>query len=232
MNTIKFYIRRSTGSLSWSNFFYFFISEFYFILFKNLYGSLGILCRSLLFPFLAKKCSRSIVMLDSVSIRGFRKFFLEKNISIDTSVLLDAHYESKGIYIHKNVEIHKNVILSTGQGEKGEIKIQENSKIGPNVCIYGNGGVEIGKNVLIAGNCLIVASSHNFEKINIPIINQGFSSVGIKIGDDVWIGANSVILDGVNIGKGSIIGSSSVVNSDIPNFSIAVGSPAKVIRTR
>ena len=171
-------------------------------------------------------------MLDSVTLRGFRKFFLEKNISIDTNVLLDAHYESRGIFINNNVEIHKNVIITTGHGDKGKIKISENSKIGPNVCIYGNGGIEIGKNVMIAGNSVVVASSHNFENISVPIINQGFSAIGIKIADDVWIGSNSVVLDGVSIGKGSIIGCSSVVNSDIPDFSIAVGRPAKVIKMR
>jgi len=65
-----------------------------------------------------------------------------------------------------------------------------------------------------------------------PIINQGIISKGIKIEDDVWIGSNSTVLDGVTIGRGSVIGAGSVVTQDIPPFSVALGVPAKLIKER
>ena len=79
---------------------------------------------------------------------------------------------------------------------------------------------------------MIFAYNHGTELINVPMINQPYYESDIIIGDDVWIGAGTVITAGVKIGKGSVIGSNSTVTKDIPEFSIAVGSPAKVIKIR
>ena len=125
----------------------------------------------------------------------------------------------------KNVEINHNVTLWGS-----DISIGNNVQINPNSSIYGN--VKIGNNVMIAPNCMIAGGNHNFSDISIPIRYQGDNSKGIVIEDDVWIGANCVVLDGVNIQKGSIIGAGSIVTKDIPEFSIAVGNPCKVIRKR
>ena len=74
--------------------------------------------------------------------------------------------------------------------------------------------------------------NHIFTDKSKPIWQQGETAQGIKIGNDVWIGTNVKILDGVKIGDGSIIGAGSVVTKDIPPYSIAFGSPAKVKKQR
>lgn len=91
--------------------------------------------------------------------------------------------------------------------------------------------VEIGKNVLIAGRVYISDHNHNFKNVETPIMSQGIESGGkVVIEDNSWLGEGCVILPGVTVGKGSVIGSNSVVTKNVPPFSVAVGIPAKVIR--
>ena len=78
----------------------------------------------------------------------------------------------------------------------------------------------------------ILSVNHRFSDKGKSILEQGYDTAPVEIGEDVWIGANTVILKGVKIGKGSIIGACSLVNKDIPPFSIAYGTPAKVERKR
>jgi acetyltransferase-like isoleucine patch superfamily enzyme len=77
-----------------------------------------------------------------------------------------------------------------------------------------------------------MASTHNYKEKQKLIRLQGTSSDDVVIGDDVWIGLGSVILPGIKIGAGSVIGANCVVTKDIPENSVAVGAPARVISTR
>ena len=95
-----------------------------------------------------------------------------------------------------------------------------------------SGLVSIGNGVRIAAHCMIVAGNHRFEDTSKPIHGQGIEPKPITIGDDVWIGGSVNIMAGVTIGHGSVIGAGSVVTKDIPPMSVAVGAPAKVIKTR
>ena len=79
---------------------------------------------------------------------------------------------------------------------------------------------------------MMFAFNHGFDKINIPTIKQDYYDNDIVINDDVWIGAGSIILSGIKIGKGAIIASGSLVNKDVPSFTIVGGVPAKVIKER
>lgn len=92
--------------------------------------------------------------------------------------------------------------------------------------------VSIGDNCAIAPGCVIIGSNHNFNDRDLNIKSQGLSRKGINISNDVWFGANVVVLDGGSIGEGSIIGAGSVVTKSVPPYSIAVGNPCKVIKTR
>ena len=101
-------------------------------------------------------------------------------------------------------------------------------------CIHAKESVTIGRNCLIAANCQIIDSNGHDVEIDDELDGRLHTS-GIKkrieIGDNVWIGLNSIILPGVKIGKGSIIGAGSVVTSDIPDYTVAAGNPAKIIKT-
>ena len=110
----------------------------------------------------------------------------------------------------------------------GDVLIGNNVGIGlSNVII---GPVIIGNYVMLAQNIVLSGLNHGFEDVTVPPRLQKVVTKQITINDNVWIGANSVITAGVTIGKNAIIGAGSVVTKDIPEYSVAVGNPAKVIK--
>lgn len=115
---------------------------------------------------------------------------------------------------------------------EGFIRLGERSWLGAGSHIYGNGGVEIGKDVLIAAHTVINTVSHNFDDLTNPVNAQGINVDPVVIGDDVWIGTGVKILQGVTIGKGAIVGAGSLVNRDVPDYAIAYGTPARVASYR
>ena len=131
------------------------------------------------------------------------------------------------LYIGNNTEILQNTFIRVFYGE---LKIGENCSINPNCLIYSLSKVIIGNNVLIAGATAIVGFSHVFKERSVEIRLQGYESKGIIIEDNVWIGHGCSILDGVKIGQGAVIGAGSVVNKDIPAYTVFAGVPAKIIR--
>jgi acetyltransferase-like isoleucine patch superfamily enzyme len=119
-------------------------------------------------------------------------------------------------------------------GGSGEVVIGEHCHINSHCVLYSGNGIRLGNAVLIAPGVMLVPSNHAFARLDVPILHQGFmaSKGGIIIEDDVWIGANSVILDGVTIGRGAIIGAGSVVNRSVPANEIWAGTPAVFLRSR
>jgi acetyltransferase-like isoleucine patch superfamily enzyme len=114
----------------------------------------------------------------------------------------------------------------------GSIRIGSNVGINPYCIIYGHGGVEIGNDVLIAARVTLVSAEHVFERRDLPIRSQGITAKGIRIEDDVWIGAQAVVLDGVSIGRGAVVGAGSVVTRSVSPYQVVAGSPARVVRDR
>lgn len=114
----------------------------------------------------------------------------------------------------------------------GFIRVGNDCTINPFTIIYGHGGVTIGNNVLVASHCVIVSSNHGFESIDVPISEQGLSTKGIEIMDDVWIGSNVKILDGVRVGKGCVVAAGSVVTANLDEFGVYGGTPARLLKKR
>jgi len=94
------------------------------------------------------------------------------------------------------------------------------------------GEVVIGDNVGIAAKCSIIAQTHNYSDTTIPFKMQGMVDQPIDIGNDVWIGTNSVILGGTKISDGVIVSAGSVVSGEIPPYSVVMGNPARVFYNR
>lgn len=130
-------------------------------------------------------------------------------------------------------KIHKSVSISTNVRIIGRLEIGEGSSIAHNCTLSGfKAGIFIGNNVMIAPNCVLVAFSHGFSDIVVPMSKQKNIEEAVVIGDDVWIGANCTITKGVKIGNGVIIAANSCVNKDVPNYAIVGGVPAKLIKLR
>jgi acetyltransferase-like isoleucine patch superfamily enzyme len=111
------------------------------------------------------------------------------------------------------------------------IKISNNVYIGSYNIIGARESIILEDNVLIGPHVMIGDHSHQYENIEIPIKLQESTEGGpVRIERDSWIGANVFILPNVTIGRHSVIGANSVVNRDIPPYSVAVGAPARVIK--
>jgi acetyltransferase-like isoleucine patch superfamily enzyme len=119
-------------------------------------------------------------------------------------------------------------------GGLGDISIGAGSYINSGCVLYCGNGISIGQNVLIAANCTLAASNHDYRRRDTLIVNQGFLSSrgGIFIESDVWIGANCVLLDGAVLREGCVIGAGSVVRTEVPSYTIWAGSPLKEIGKR
>ena len=109
------------------------------------------------------------------------------------------------------------------------ISIGRGCIIGERNIIRGSGGVKIGDHVLTAPGVQILSSNHLYGDPTLPIMEQGVSAEGITIEDGGWIGAGAIILDGVRIGRNSVIGAGAVVTHDVPPHAIALGSPAEIV---
>jgi acetyltransferase-like isoleucine patch superfamily enzyme len=176
-------------------------------------------------------------MGDGVYIQHGVEFLSTTSIEIGNGVHIfkNVRLDAKGhpnnqIYLGNGVAIERNVDI--GCLENTCIHIEEDTFIGPNVCIAGPGNIRIGKQCMIASQSGIYANNHNVADTLLPMQKQGVTRQGIVIEDDCWLGHGVTVLDGVTIGKGSVIGAGAVVTKDIPPYSVAVGIPAKVIKSR
>lgn len=139
-----------------------------------------------------------------------------------------------GVRIGSYTSIDRNLWLSCGvtTGNHGYFEIGDYSFIGPNAVIGAGGSIIIGSHVQIGPNVMITAENHIFSNHERLIDEQGLSHQGINIEDNCWIGGGAIILDGVNIGHGSVIGAGAVVTKNLRPFSVAMGVPARVVRSR
>ncbi len=208
--------------------------------------------RAALYPRILVRMGKAVKIESGVDFRGGHQISLGNNIFIGRNASLNAKVLVGQIRIEDNSHILKNVNL-TCQVDYGNIilrdsvlvdcgvdmraiggciEIQSGTYIGPYVCMAGPGNITIGKDCLIASHTGIYANNHIFSDLTTPISLQGTTQKGIVIEDDCWLGTGVKVLDGVTIGRGSVIGAGAVVTKDIPPLAVAVGMPAKVIRYR
>ncbi|MBE6508844.1 MAG: acyltransferase [Methanobrevibacter sp.] len=141
----------------------------------------------------------------------------------------------KKLYLHRC----KRVAKSYGDNFKvnGESYVTPNTRLGNNVNfngmkIQGSGNVIIGDNFHSGIECMIITSTHNYDKGNAIPYDESIISKDVTIEDNVWIGNRVIILPGVKLGEGSIIQAGSVVTKDVEKYAIAGGHPAKTFKYR
>jgi acetyltransferase-like isoleucine patch superfamily enzyme len=137
--------------------------------------------------------------------------------------------------LNKHLRIGRNSVVSSFAKIKanGPMDIGENVSIGTSCFISSDsGGVAIGDYCMIGANACIIGNNYHYDEVETPICLQKKTSKGILIGENVWLGSGSIVLDGAQIGKGVIVTPNSVISAKIPDNAIVQGNPAKVIFTR
>lgn len=149
----------------------------------------------------------------------------------------------KNVYIGKHCALKgkSNIVLDDGVTVRpyaqiwsggGTVRIGRGSEIGERCRISIANSLEIGEKVLLSPNVYITDCDHEYRNIDVPVIEQGIVQKGqaVSIGDGSYIGINTVIVGNVKIGKHCVIEANSVVTKDVPDYSVAVGIPARVIK--
>ncbi|MGC8751846.1 MAG: acyltransferase [Hydrotalea sp.] len=137
------------------------------------------------------------------------------------------------IYLNEHISINNYVSLFAE--DHADIIFGKRVYIGDYTTIRASRAkVEIGSNTMLAQGVQLISTNHAFSNRHQLIHEQDIDTlkIGIKIGNDCWLGAGSIVLPGVTIGDGAVIGAHAVVTKNIPEYAIAVGNPAKVIKFR
>jgi acetyltransferase-like isoleucine patch superfamily enzyme len=109
--------------------------------------------------------------------------------------------------------------------------VGDGTAIAGNCVLSASSSIRLGARVLIARNVYISDHAHAFENPESPILSQGITNIGpVEIGDGAWLAQNVVVTPGVRIGRGAVVGANSVVRDDVPDYAVAVGAPARVVR--
>jgi len=177
------------------------------------------------------KCFLKIQLL-KVRLRKVNFSKLNHLIHIGRYTILEAKDKSI-IHFSENIVIHDYVKLVAEDG--GEISLGQRINIGDYTTIRASRAkVEIGSHTMLAQNVSLISTNHYYKNKDKFIHDQDIDSekIGIKIGSDCWLGAGCIVLPGVTIGNGAVIGAHAVVTKDIPDYAVAVGSPAKIISYR
>jgi acetyltransferase-like isoleucine patch superfamily enzyme len=177
---------------------------------------------------------------DTKSIINLRRFIIEYLILEPFLFIIRWFPGGWGIFLRSAVykslfkKLGENVVIMEGT----KILYFENIKIG-DYCslneqcyLHGKGNITIGSWVRIGWNVSLITIKHRFSDRTTKIKKQGISISPIVIGDDVWIGANAIILEGVTIGTGAVIAAGAVVTKEVPEYAIVAGVPAKIIGWR
>lgn len=181
---------------------------------------------------------RSMLRLLARSVRQVRRrltilVLRSKGCRVDWSACIDpsARIEPSGgiISIGPRTIIDCGVVI---RGLGGHVTIGADCAVNAYSVLCASGNIAIGDSVMIASHVSMYAANHVFSSTSEPMCNQGLDAIGITIADDVWIGTGARLLDGVDVGCGSIIAAGAVVTKSILPLSINAGVPARAIGQR
>jgi acetyltransferase-like isoleucine patch superfamily enzyme len=206
--------------------------EFINLLFSGIPGALGLTLRKAFYPCLFRKVGKGVLFGRNITLRHPHKIALGDNCVIDDNVVLDAKgVENRGLELGDNVYIGRNAILSC---KEGSITVGDCTNISANCSLLSETEISLGRYCFLASNCYLVAGgNHSFNDLSRPIMFQpSVSKGGIRVGDDVWLGAGVIVLDGAAIGPGTVVGAGAVVTGPLPEYAVAVSSRRLVITDR
>lgn len=198
-------------------------------------GALGMALRKLFWPRMFGSCGRGVMFGSGVVLRHPSRIHLGERVVISEQCILDGRSADKRatISLGSNVILSNNVMLSC---KEGTIIIGDDSGINAQTIIQSTHDcpVVIGRDNIIGQQCFIVGGgSYNLERCDIPIREQGIRfDGGVKLADDVWLGGRVTVLGGVEVGRGAVAAAGSVLTKSVPDYSICMGIPARVVKKR
>jgi acetyltransferase-like isoleucine patch superfamily enzyme len=188
--------------------------------------------RGLLWCLLRVRRWNGLLLGPNITMISARNWKIGKGVSIGGGSYLDFSSEEPIIF-EDGVTIRENSWLQSRSGlntKATSLHISQKTYIGPNAVIGLGGKVTIGQNVQIGAGLNIIAESHNADDSGLYTTGE-VNRRGVSIGNNCWLGNNVTLLDGVEIGDGCVIGAGAIVTRPIPSFSLALGVPAKVVRS-
>lgn len=182
-----------------------------------------------------------------ITHRAYTPWYLVRYVRLLRFRLAHPHIVLRGmVFLGRRVEIHATPELGRMEigrwvhiGDGNALRCHEGSlRIGDKV-VFGKDNVvntyldvEIGQSTLVADWCYICDFDHKMDDITLPIKDQGIVKTPVRIGPDTWIAAKVTVLRGTRVGRGCVLGAHAVVRGDIPDYAIAVGAPARVVKNR
>lgn len=167
---------------------------------------------------------------DGVHFASPRRIRLASGVTLGRGCTLRANTDSAaGISLAAGATLKDGVVLNANGGQ---VCVGARSWLGPFCVVYGNAGVSIGCDVMIAAHTVITSVGHEHSRLDLPMRAQPLELGPVRIEDDVWIGAHCTVLPGVTIGRGAIVGAGAVVTRDVPPFAIVSGIPARPVGSR
>lgn len=195
-------------------------------------GALGLAFRKLFWRGgLFGRIGRGTLWERNIRLWHPRKMWIGDRVAVDEGCQLDARGCAPGQFrIGDGALISRGCILSS---KDGSLSIGARANIGAACIMYSFTRIDIGANSLLAANCYIGGGGYLVRgRTDIPMSDQPCTQLGVVIEDDCWLGAGVTVIDGVRIGRGSVIGAGAVVTRDVEPFSIMAGVPARRIGSR
>jgi acetyltransferase-like isoleucine patch superfamily enzyme len=227
LNELRYYLKSQSTSLP-----RYVVEQTVMGLLASLPGLIGVGLRGMAYKLLLKAEGMPVIE-HHVRLLCPANIQLGKQVYLDSQVYL--HALPGGIRIGTGTSLMHGTIFHVFNYRDlphAGIFVGENCFFGEYTCIRGQGGVHIGDGVYTGTHVQIAAVNHVYTDPDQFIKDQGITATGIAIEDDVWLGSNVVVVDGVTIGKGCVVGAGAVVTKSLPPYSVAVGMPARVVKNR
>ena len=206
------------------------LEAFYRTVFLHMDSPYGAEMRRQYYGALLRGMGAQVTIGCGVTIVNPQWVTLGEHVSLDDHCTLIARSE-RGITLGAGTRLKYGVYLDT-ECDAGYIETGQRVYLGTGCCLHGHRGLEIGDDTLFAQNITITPYSHIFDDPTRPIIQQGGHTRKVTIGKDCYLGKNVCVLYCADIEDGAVVGAGAVVVHTIPAYSVAVGVPAHVIRTR
>jgi len=197
----------------------------------TLRGALGYALRNATYPWVFNAVGRQVLWGRNIGLRHPGKIRVGDRVVVDDHCLLDARGAgTEGMRIGNDVVVARSTIL---QCKAGPITIGDRCVIGSQCQLSSVSGIQLGRAVMLAGQCYVGGGRYQTEDPNVPIMDQGVYTKGpVVLEDGVWVGAGVIIQDGVRIGAGSVIGAGAVIREDVPPKTVVAAHQRLVLLPR